>query len=295
MQARSFRSPLACRGATALLLAFALASAAQAQSATGTLPRPATGPAETMAPPLPRPPGSTREGLQWLEFTGGAQHLTNGFGPWRELAVRGAYARPGHLFQGEVSLHHRFGEDGAYAAFGDTHDFNADWFGSASVGAGDGAFYLPRYRVDLSLSRKWLPRRNLVTSIGLGYYKAPDAHSDRTLLLGATYYFEAPWILEGGVRFNHSNPGSVGTRQQFVALTYGRPKDDLVTARVGWGSEGYLAIGEASQLVNFRSREASLSWRHWFAKDTAVILAANHYRNPLYRRSGATVGLLREF
>ena len=79
----------------------------------------------------------------------------------------------------------------------------------------------------------------------------------RSLLLGAAYYFEQPWIVEGGIRFNSSNPGSVQTTQQFLALTYGRQKQDVVTARVGWGEEGYLAIGPATQLVNFRSRADS--------------------------------------
>lgn len=280
---------------SALLLLLALAPRAQAQAPVPAPAAPATGPAELMAPPLPRAPAVVAPGLQWLELTTGAQRLSNGFGSWRELAVRGAYGLGGHLLQGELSAHRRFGEDGAYLALSDTYSFDADWFGSVTVGAGDGAFYLPRYRVDLSLSRKWLARQSLVTSVGAGYYKAPDGHTDRSLLLGASYYFEAPWIVEGGVRFNDSDPGSVRTSQRFVALTYGRPKEDLVTARIGWGGEGYLATGAASQLVNFRSREASVSWRHWFDKNTALVAGANHYRNPLYRRNGLTLGLLHEF
>lgn len=281
-----------------LLLAVALSPAAWAQPAADVpapAVRPLAGSLETMAPALPRAPAAGAQGLRSLELTGGAQHLTNDFGNWRELALRGTYGLSGHLLQGELSLHRRFGEDGAYASLGDTYDFDADWFGSASIGAGDGAFYLPRYRVDLSLSRKWLPARNLVTTVGAGYYKAPDGHVDRSLLLGAAYYFEQPWIVEGGVRFNHSDPGSVRTSQQFLALTYGRQKEDVVTARIGWGEEGYLAIGPATQLVNFRSHEASLSWRHWLDDRTAVVLAANRYSNPLYRRTGATIGLVHEF
>lgn len=281
--------------ASALLLAAVLAPGALAQPPAGAAARPASGPLEDPAPVMPRAPAAVAPGLQWLELTAGGQRLTNGYGPWRELALRGAYGLPGHLLQGELSMHRRFGEDGAYLALSDTHAFDADWFGSAAVGFGDGAFYLPRYRVDLTLSRKWLARQSLVTSAGLGYYKAPDGHTDRSLLLGAAYYFEAPWIVEGGLRFNRSDPGSVRTSQRFVALTYGRPKEDLVTARVGWGGEGYLATGPASQLVNFRSREASVSWRHWFGRHTALIAGANHYRNPLYRRTGLTVGLLHEF
>lgn len=230
-----------------------------------------------------------------LELSTGAQRLTNGFGNWRDVTLKGAYGLDKHLFQGELSAHRRFGEDGVFLGLSDTYTFNEDWYGSLAVGAGDGAFYLPRYRVDGTIYRKLLPNRNLVASLGLGYYKAPGGNSDQSVSLGAAYYFEAPWIVEGGIRLNRSSPGSVDTQQQFVAVTYGRNKQDLVTARYGWGDEGYLAVAANRQLVNFESREASVSWRHWFNPRTGVLVGANRYSNPSYRRSGVTVGVFHDF
>ena len=230
-----------------------------------------------------------------LELSTGAQRLTNGFGNWRDVTLKGAYGLDKHLFQGELSAHRRFGEDGVFLGLSDTYTFNEDWYGSLAVGVGDGAFYLPRYRVDGTVYRKLLPNRNLVTSLGLGYYKAPGGNSDQSISLGAAYYFESPWIVEGGIRLNRSSPGSVDTQQQFVAVTYGRNKQDLVTARYGWGDEGYLAIAANRQLVNFESREASLTWRHWFNSRTGALVGANRYSNPLYRRSGVTVGIFHDF
>lgn len=230
-----------------------------------------------------------------LELSTGAQRLTNGFGNWRDVTLRGAYGLDKHLLQGELSAHRRFGEDGVFLGLSDTYTFNEDWYGSLAVGVGDGAFYLPRYRVDGTIYRKLLPNRNLVASLGLGYYKAPGGNSDQSVSLGAAYYFEAPWIVEGGIRLNRSSPGSVGTQQQFVAVTYGRNKQDLVTARYGWGEEGYLAVAANRQLVNFESREASVSWRHWFNPRTGVLVGANRYSNPSYRRSGVTVGVFHDF
>jgi len=250
-----------------------------------------------------------------LELSTGAQRLTNGFGNWRDVTLKGAYGLDKHLLQGELSAHRRFGEDrgaacahrrdrlphrrfgedGVFLGVSDTYTFNEDWYGSLAVGAGDGAFYLPRYRVDGTIYRKLLPNRNLVASLGLGYYKAPGGNSDQSVSLGAAYYFEAPWIVEGGIRLNRSSPGSVDTQQQFVAVTYGRNKQDLVTARYGWGDEGYLAVAANRQLVNFESREASVSWRHWLNPRTGVLVGANRYSNPSYRRSGVTVGVFHDF
>ncbi|MES2509019.1 MAG: YaiO family outer membrane beta-barrel protein [Pseudomonadota bacterium] len=230
-----------------------------------------------------------------LELSAGAQNLTAGYGNWRDVTVRGSYGAGAHVLQGELSAQHRFNKDGAYAGVSDTYTFNEDWYGSLALGAGDGAFYLPRYRVDATLYRKWLEDRRLVSSVGVGYYSAPDGHTDRSVSLGLAYYFEAPWIAEGGVRLNSSNPGSIRTQQQFVALTYGRNKQDLISARYGWGGEGYLALTANTQLVNFRSNEASLSWRHWLNPSTGVLVGVNRYNNPLYKRTGLTVGVFHDF
>lgn len=244
---------------------------------------------------VPAPPATPDERTRNVQVSAGAQHLSDPYGDWHDVTLRGGWGLPGHTLQGELSAHRRFGVNGTYLGLGDTHEFNEDWYGSATVGAGDGAFYLPDYRVDVTLNRKLLADRRLVATLGAGYYKAPDGHSDRSVLLGATYYFTAPWIVEGGARFNESAPGSVKTRQYFMAATWGRQKADLVTARVGWGGEGYLATGPATQLVNFRSREASLAWRHWIGANTGFLLAANRYSNPLYRRVGITIGLFHDF
>lgn len=230
-----------------------------------------------------------------LELSLGAQSLSNGYGHWKDLTVRGAYTYNLHSLRGEVSINRRFNQDGLFVGASDTYTFNDDWYGSLAAGVGDGAFYLPRYRVDGTIYRKMLAERNLVGSIGAGYYRAPDGHTDNSLSLGLTYYFVSPWILEGGVRFNNSLPGSINTKQQFVAATYGKDKNDLVIARYGWGKEGYLSIATNSQIVNFNSSEASLAWRHWFNPETGLLISATRYSNPAYRRSGLNIGLFTSY
>ncbi|MDH4395594.1 MAG: YaiO family outer membrane beta-barrel protein [Limnobacter sp.] len=271
--------------AAGAFLLFAQFSAAHAQvSSQGEgLPLPAQ--------PMPLEAPSKRS----LELSAGTQNLTAGLGDWEELTLRGTYGLGQHTLQGELSQNRRFDQNGTFLGISDTFIFDEDWFGRFSVGAGDGAFYLPRYRVDASFSRKWLDRKNLVTTFGLGYYDAPDNHTDRSVSASMAYYFEGPWIVEGGVRMNNSSPGSIDSQQQFVAVTYGRDKQDLVTARYGYGGEGYLSIASDTQLVNFDSNESSIVWRHWFNSRTGFLLGANHYDNPAYTRSGITVGIFHDF
>ena len=240
-------------------------------------------------------PQSTEEGQRRIELSAGGQNLTAGYGNWSDVTLKGMYKISSHLIQGEVSVNRRFDKNGTFVGISDTYTFNEDWFGSLSLGAGDGAFYLPNYRVDAVIYKKWLNDRKLVTSLGGGYYRAPDGHADKSVSIGAAYYFDSPWIVEGGLRLNSSNPGSIKTQQQFVAVTYGRDKQDLITARHGWGGEGYLSIAANAQLVNFKSRESSLSWRHWIDARTGISIGANHYINPQYRRSGVNFGIFHDF
>ena len=219
------------------------------------------------------------------------QNLSAGYGQWSEAGALGTYAVGANVLQGQLAAMRRFGEPGKYAGFGDTLTINPDWYASLNVGAGDGAFYLPRYRVDAFINRKLLARKNLVATLGLSYYLAPDGHTDRSVGLGAIYYFTQPLVLQGEVRFNNSNPGGVNTRQQFIAATWGQAKTTQIIGRYAWGMEGYQTIGAGVQLVDFHSTDASLAVRHWLGPNWGVSAMLERYQNPYYNRKGITLGL----
>src|SRR5882672_4507056 len=101
-----------------------------------------------------------------------------------------------------------FDDNGQFVSLGNVHNFNEDWFSNISLGFGGDGFFLPEHRIDAFINRKWLDRKQLITTLGIGEYDAMDVHEDKSVFLGATYYFETPWIVQGGVRFNESDPGS---------------------------------------------------------------------------------------
>ena len=291
MYSRAFSRISFCVTSLALIAGY---GAANAQTANQGLIQ--TAPA--MVPTVPA--AAEAEMQRSIELSTGYQNLTGGFGSWRDVTVKGIYGLPSHLLQAEISVNNRFNQQGVFVGLSDTITFNDDWYGTVAVGFGDGAFYLPRYRVDASLNKKWLPQKNLVTSIGAGHYRAPGGSTDNSLSLGLVYYFDAPWVAEVGIRANTSNPGAITTQQQFVALTYGQVKENLVTVRHAWGGEGYQNIAANSQaansqLVNFASKETSVSWRHWLAPRTGVLINANRYTNPFYNRNGLNVGMFHDF
>ncbi|QOL48147.1 YaiO family outer membrane beta-barrel protein [Massilia litorea] len=233
--------------------------------------------------------------LRQLELAARYDSLTGELGKWRDLSLRGALQVGDHLLQAELSSQQHFRVHGNFAGISDTYVFSPDWYGSLALGVGDGSFFLPKYRIDAFLNKKWLASKSLVTSIGFGRYRAPDGHVDRSTSLGLIYYFAIPLVLEGGIRRNISDPGAVSSRQKYVAATYGEHGKQLFIARHGWGTEGYLPFAPGSSLVGYPSHETSLSWRYWTSRRSGIAIEAHRYANSLFRRKGVTVSAFHDF
>ena len=226
-----------------------------------------------------------------LEAGGGHAALSGAYGDWDDQYLRGNLRLDdGPLLSGELSQQRHFGERGTFAGVGVSHDFDPQWFGMLSAGGSSGGSFLPRLRLDGTLARKWLAQGQLVTSVGAGYFQSRVGYTDRSLSLGASYYFAAPWLLEGGLRLNRSSRGQVDSRRAFAALTYGREGQHYLTVRHEAGNEAYQAAGSSGLLVDFASRDSSVSWRQWLAPHYGFRLQANYYVNPSYHRAELQLG-----
>ncbi len=247
----------------------------------------------TTATAAPAPP-FTPSGF--VEAGGNYHDVSDNFGNWLGEYLKGeVQTDPNNRWNAELLNQRAFKSTGQYGNIGNTHTFNEDWFSSINAGVGDGGFYLPRYRIDAFINKKWLADRQLVTTFGLGMVKAMDVHKDKSLFLGATYYFKTPWIIQGGVRFNKSDPGNVYSSSQFVAVTQGEDKKHFVTLRVGFGKEAYQVIGPSQTLSDFSSQQVSLELRQWVRPDWGFNVRGERYHNPNYDRTGINFGVFKEF
>ena len=239
----------------------------------------------------PRPVGHS-----FVELGAGGQQLTGGYPNGGTVYTRGVWQQnAGSVWNAEVARQQEFDDSGTLYVLGNTRDLSPDWFTRVGVGGSQGGFFLSRFQAEGAVNRKWGRHRELITTAGIDYHAAKDAHRDTGLFLGATRYFSSPWIVEGGVRWNWSDPGSVGSRSQFLALTYGRHGQQYLTLRVSSGREAYQLIGPEAALSDFGSREISLTWRRWVTPEWGVHLSGSQYRNPYYRRQGVSLGTFRAF
>ncbi len=279
-------------GTLLLILSCALAPAVQAQD--GSQPSSTSAGSGSVTP---NPPSETQAKLlgSYLESGGSYMTLSNGFGYWTSGYSRAVYARGEDVWNGELNAEHEFGDTGAYFALGDTHTLNADWYASLTVGSSADGFFLPRFRGDGFLNRKWLRRRQWVTTAGFGYVAAKDVHRDHVFFLGSTYYFAKPWIFESGAYFDISDPGRVLAPAGFVALTAGRNQHQYVVVRAGLGEEAYQLIGPTVSLTQFQSQTLTLTWRKWVGTNWGLNLIGDYYHSPFYQRGGTSFGLFKEF
>lgn len=270
------------------ILAFSLGASAQQDSVPASSPQqPGTD--------LPAAAAPDNTLTNYVEVGGSYRQLSNDFGDWSGGYARGVFAEGKNIWNGEVNGQHEFGAGGVYLAAGDTYNFNSDWYGSLTLGSSVGGFFWPRFRADAFVNRKLLSRKQLIATLGYGYYASKDVHRDQSVFFGTTYYFQKPWIIEDGIRLNVSNPGVVFSPAGFVAITEGRNQHHYVTVNAGFGEEAYQIVGPSTVLSRFQSQNLTITWRQWTGKTWGFNFVADYYHSPFYQRGGGSFGLFKQF
>lgn len=212
------------------------------------------------------------------------------------LSVRAAWALPkGDSVQAELVRERKFGELGGVFALAYTQVFSPDWFGTGTLVAGQGGPNWANFRIDTQVSKKWLSQRQLVTSLALNHATYDNDRSDSGLRLSAAWYLDLPAVLEAGVTFNLSQPGSVNSTMPYASVTFGQTGQQYLSLRLSNGTEAYQALGTSAQLVNFHSRTVSATWRRWIGPQWGLTAQAEHYRNPTYQRQTLGLGLFAQW
>lgn len=243
-------------------------------------------------------PQARAQATKKVEIEAGANYraLTNNYPPWRGLYLRSILQPESRdTVYLEALRQSEFGDTGTYMSAGDTHVFNQEWYVFLAAAGSSGGFFFPRVRVDGQLNKKWLARRQLVTSVGGGYFMAKDPHRDANINLGAIYYFRSPWIVQGGIRWNRSAPGAIVSQSQFLALTQGQDGRHYLVFRGETGRQAYQAIGPAAVLVDFPVQVFSAGWKEWLGEDWGFNAVTEYYTSQVYRRTGVSVGIFKSF
>jgi YaiO family outer membrane protein len=239
-------------------------------------------------------------GPGFIEFGGSYSHLSKTefatpFAPWGDAYLRGVMSRGSNALNGELIRQVRYSDTGWYYNLGWIRTWNPDWYTEVSAGSSTRGFFLPKFRANALINRKILARKQLVLTGGVGYDKSKTVNDATRFQAGGTYYFERPFVLQGGVTWTHANPGGIVARSQYMAVTQGHDKEHYISVRAEIGREGYELIGPQTTLFNFVVHNYSVNWRQWIGPNWGVNLAFEHERNPSFRRNGGTLGIFMDF
>ena len=231
-----------------------------------------------------------------LELVASQGRLKPGLPDAQALNLRATWLRPGgDVLRAELLPEDKFSQRGGVAAAGYTAVLSPDWVAAGTLALGSGGANWANQRLDLELSRSWGDSRSLVTRAAL--YKAwfNQQRSDRGLRLALVAYLPGSLVLEAGSALNLSEPGAVHSAMPFASATLGRDGEQYLSLRVSRGSEAYLSTVFGPQAVQFDSHSVGLNWRRWLGPQWGLILQAEQYGNPSYRRNTLGAGLFSQW
>lgn len=229
----------------------------------------------------------------WVEANVFAQGVSNNFGDWSGLYVRGVRASPRSTTYGEVLALDAFRERGVQLGATRRDDWSTHVFTAIGANLSNGAPILPRGRVDGLVGVRFGRRNAWQATAGGSYVKSITDLYDVAGTASLAWYAPRLLLLEAGVRANTSNPGNIRShRVHGVAVITPSPRRSISLRAIG-GTEGWQIVSTTTTLTRFHSTEFALAWREKLSTRWALSVQGDAYENPFYTRRGVTVGAAR--
>jgi YaiO family outer membrane protein len=189
----------------------------------------------------------------------------------------------------------RFGESGLGGGASITGYLERRWSFQFGANTGSGRFILPRYRLNASIGRAFLPGGSLSTEIGYVHDQSKgDNYFDR-LAVSATWYARPHWMLGGYFNYDIGQPGSTRTKSGGAGLTWYDWRERYVGTAVEYGDVNYVQVGPANYLVSLRETLVKVYYTEYFNPKVGLNLRLDVGTNDFYNLAGISVSLFKEW
>lgn len=226
----------------------------------------------------------------WVEANVFAQDVTNGFGDWSGLYVRGVRPSAKNTFTVDALRLNAFGQSGLLIGAAHRHDWNSSFFHVLGANVGSGVPILPDYRLDGLLGVRFGDRKQWQATGGASYVQSVFELSDVAATASLAWYAPRALVLELAGRYNVSRPGNITSYRITRSVTYTPSPRRSFSLRQIDGTEGWQIIDVSRTLQKFRSDDWGVAWREKLGDHWALSLQGDRYHNPFYTRVGATIG-----
>lgn len=155
-------------------------------------------------------------------------------------------------------------------------DWSEFWYTYTDISMGSKVDYLPRFRFDQEVNRKFGVNKELVFTLGVSYLRYFDVYKDFIIFQGIRTYYQN-WIFGYTLFRNQSDPGKSISLSHTLFLTYGQEGRGWTDLTLSFGEQAYLAVYLSSpQEVKQDSTNISLKHRHWLARDYGLFGEFNY-------------------
>ncbi len=139
--------------------------------------------------------------------------------------------------------------------------------------------------VNLSWAHRWLKNETFISRIGVQYYDWRENRNQKGVSFEQVWY--APWngIVQIGRTQGNSNPGNVSIHSNYIAHTWLLKNNAQLLFRYEQAREGYMALGETNEIVDFDSKTLSLGLSYPIYKNNQLQWRWDRYQNPFYQRN----------
>ena len=230
---------------------------------------------------------------RWVEANALAQSVTNGYGDWQGVYVRGVRPSARDTWYLDALALRAFGEDGLQIGAAHRHDWTGRVFQMLGASVGSGASIMPRVRVDGALGLRLGAARRWQATGGVSYVKSVTELSDLAAIASLAWYAPHAVMIEVGGRYNTSRPGNIRSHRLSTTTVWTPSPRRTFSLRGIGGSEGWQVVRSGTTLQRFQSQEGALAWREKLTPSFAISVQGDWYHNPYYTRSGVTVGVAR--
>jgi YaiO family outer membrane protein len=212
------------------------------------------------------------EKTNWsAEFGGSFAAVTNNYGEWYSGDAKITYTGSKY-FAPSLSFGSQTRPEGNQQAYGLGSYVNFGKYGYAIVGVGvapnHGAILYPNFRYDVMGVVPVPPVKGLLMTGGYGSYRMGGG-SAKTVSVGSIFYYKKV-ILNGGVSFNRSYPGSLPSNSGFFSLMAGRQGKYWIGAGASGGNLHYKLMGMIPYDVRGNAYGFNAFMQKWVGKNWGI-------------------------
>jgi YaiO family outer membrane protein len=174
-----------------------------------------------------------------------------------------------------------------------TKFFPHGWNAAFGASGGHSRYILPKYRLDASVGKAFLPEGNLQISLGYAHVQFNSPNYFDRISPAVSWWANDHWIFGGYFNYDIGQPGDTATKYGGVGATWFTWEERYIGAQVAGGKINYLQLSEVDYLVAYDEFAVKLYYTEYFSRTLGLNSRAEYLTNELFDMYGISVSIFK--